>query len=115
MKRKLLLIVFVVLLALLAVLCCTAGCGRRARVIPDSKMKRIVAEMYLADQWVRDNPDGRKIADTTLFFDQIFRRYGYTFEDEQKDEEDKIQKATDKFIEKIDKLVDAKTNEIMTV
>lgn len=68
----------VVLLAVLAMLC---GCGRRSRVIPADKLTRIYQDMYLADQWVRDNPDGRKIADTTLFYDQIFRRYGYTFED----------------------------------
>ena len=68
----------VVLLAVLAMLC---GCGRRSRVIPADKLTRIYQDMFLADQWVRDNPDGRKIADTTLFFDQIFRRYGYTFED----------------------------------
>ena len=32
-----------------------------------------------------------------------------------KDEEDSIQKATDKFIAEIDKMVDVKTKELMTV
>ena len=40
---------------------------------------------------------------------------GELSDDEQKSEEDKIQKATDKFIAEIDKLVDAKTKEILTV
>ncbi len=40
---------------------------------------------------------------------------GEISEDEMKLEEDKIQKATDKFVAEIDKLVDAKTKEIMTV
>ena len=40
---------------------------------------------------------------------------GELSEDEQKIEEDKIQKATDKYIDKIDKLVEAKTKDIMTV
>ena len=40
---------------------------------------------------------------------------GEISEDEQKSEEEKIQKETDKYVEKIDKLVDAKTKEIMTV
>ena len=40
---------------------------------------------------------------------------GELSEDDRKDEEDKIQKKTDKFISEIDKLVDAKTKEIMTV
>ncbi len=35
--------------------------------------------------------------------------------DEQKVEEEKIQKATDKYIAEIEKLIDAKTKEIMTV
>ena len=57
------------------------GCGRPARVIPAEKMTRIYQDMFLADQWLRDNPEARKKADTTLFFDPIFRSYGYSFED----------------------------------
>lgn len=40
---------------------------------------------------------------------------GEISEDEQADNEDEIQKITDKMIEKIDKAVDTKTKEIMTV
>lgn len=40
---------------------------------------------------------------------------GEITEDEQKDCENKIQKLTDKYITEIDKLVEAKTKEIMTV
>ena len=36
-------------------------------------------------------------------------------EDQMKDEEDSIQKATDKFIAEIDKMVEVKTKELMTV
>ena len=36
-------------------------------------------------------------------------------EDEEKDLEDQVQKLTDNFIEKIDKCVDKKSNEIMTI
>ena len=68
----------VVLAAVLAMVC---GCGRRARVIPPEKLSRIYHDMFLADQWLRDHPGARKNADTTLVFDPIFRRYGYTFED----------------------------------
>lgn len=68
----------VVLAAVLAMVC---GCGRRARVIPAEKLSRIYHDMFLADQWLRDHPAARKAADTTLVFDPIFRRYGYTFED----------------------------------
>ena len=40
---------------------------------------------------------------------------GEISEDELADKEDDIQKATDKYIAEIDKLVEAKTNEILTV
>ena len=40
---------------------------------------------------------------------------GEISEDEQKVEEEKIQKATDKYVAEIDKLIDSKTKEIMTV
>ncbi len=40
---------------------------------------------------------------------------GEISEDQQKIEEDKIQKATDKYVADIDKMVDEKTKEIMTV
>ena len=40
---------------------------------------------------------------------------GEISEDEQADEEKKIQKATDKFVGEIDKMIESKTKEIMTV
>ena len=40
---------------------------------------------------------------------------GEISEDDLKEEEEKIQKTTDKYISEIEKMVDAKTNEIMTV
>lgn len=40
---------------------------------------------------------------------------GEISEDEQKDQEETIQKVTDKYISEIEKMVDAKTNEILTV
>ncbi|MBQ9661095.1 MAG: DUF4296 domain-containing protein [Bacteroidales bacterium] len=58
-----------------------SGCGRGARVIPERKMVRIYTAMFLSDQWIRDNQEARKMADTTLFFDPIFRANGVTFED----------------------------------
>ena len=66
---------------LLAALLCASGCGRGGRIIPEKKLARIYMDMFVADQWLRDYPDARKGADTTLFFDPIFLRYGYTFED----------------------------------
>lgn len=68
----------VVLAMLLTALC---ACSRNARVIPPERMARLYYDMFLADQWLRDNPRNRAAADTTLFFDPIFRRHGVTFED----------------------------------
>lgn len=71
----------VVLPLLLALLVCAGGCGRRARLIPEGKLVRIYSDIFLADQWFRDNPQKRMAGDTSQVFDPIFRRYGYTFED----------------------------------
>ena len=70
-----------VLPLLLVLLACAGGCGRRARLIPERKLVRIYSDIFLVDQWFRDNPEKRMTGDTTLVFDPIFRRYGYTFED----------------------------------
>ena len=37
--------------------------------------------MFLADQWLSDNPRARRGADTSDFYGAIFERYGYSFKD----------------------------------
>ena len=69
------------ILLLLAVVAGLPGCARKGRVIPEKKLVRIYSDMYLADQWIRDHVEARAAADTTLYFDPIFKRYGYTFAD----------------------------------
>lgn len=76
MRKALWHIVFVMSLFL-----CVTGCHRHGRVIPKSKMVLIYADMFLADQWLSDHPSAKGIADTTLFYEPIFRRYGYTSKD----------------------------------
>lgn len=83
---------------LLAVLTIAAGCAHRARMIPDRKLKRIYFEMFVADQWIRDTPAARAKADTTNFFDPIFRKYGYTFADYTYTVKQKV-KSPEKFSE----------------
>ena len=58
-----------------------AGCHREGKMIPRSDMARIYADMLVADQWLNDNRKIRKQADTTLFYEPIFERYGYTTAD----------------------------------
>ena len=57
------------------------SCGGHPRIIPGTVLTDIYAEMLLADQWLADHSEARKASDTTLFYDPIFRRYGYTYED----------------------------------
>ncbi len=61
-----------------------SACAREAKVIPVRKMERIYREMFLADQWLADNPDKRVAADTTWFYEPIFSKYGFTLKDYQK-------------------------------
>ena len=86
-------------------------CGK-ARVIPRGKLVDIYAEMFLIDQWLRDNQDVKKTADTLLVYEPIFNRYGYTTDDYLKtvehymrepDKYAKILKNTAKKLEKKEK------------
>lgn len=63
------------------VLCVLSSCTDRVRIIPKNKMAQIYAEMFIADQWVYIHPASRTHADTTLLYEPIFQKYGYTFED----------------------------------
>lgn len=47
----------------------------------EHKMEMLYTDMFLADQWLRDHPKYRAMADTTLFFDPIFEKHNITFED----------------------------------
>lgn len=59
-----------------------AGCSHRAgKVIPKAKMADIYYDMFVADQWLGDHGRARRTADTTLFYEPIFRAHGYTFKD----------------------------------
>lgn len=67
-------------LVLLAVLLLAPSC-RKGKIIGQKEMSDIYAEMFLADQWVNDNPNQKRTADTSRFYESIFRSYGYSFED----------------------------------
>lgn len=69
------------LLFLILTLLFICGCDRRAKLIPAKKMVDLYVDMFLSDQWLRDHPQMRTAADTSLFFDPIFARHGYIFED----------------------------------
>ena len=75
MKRSLH-IVFAVLAAGMLLFSCS-----RAKVIPRRTFVKIYADMFLADEWVKDNPSARRQVDTSLLYEPIFESYGYTTDD----------------------------------
>ncbi len=54
---------------------------RDSGVIDEKVMAQIYAEMLMTDQWINSNPEARKMADTTLVYEPILKKYGYTSED----------------------------------
>ena len=70
-----------ILIAVAAAALCAAACSHGPKVIPRSKMIKIYEEMLVVDQWLFDNQDAGFKADTTLFYEPIFNKYGYTSED----------------------------------
>lgn len=64
------------------VLVMSVSCRRQgAEVIPRAKLSRIYAEMLMTDQWVMSAKGVRLIADTSLVYEPILEKYGYTTED----------------------------------
>lgn len=53
-------------------------------VIDENSMAKIYAEMLLTDQWINSTPGMRLIADTSLVYEPILKKYGYTSEDYRK-------------------------------
>lgn len=73
-----------IILILVAVLVFLPSCRKVGeRVIPRGKLSRIYAEMLVTDQWIQTAPTLRKIADTSLVYEPILEKYGYTSEDYQ--------------------------------
>lgn len=76
MKRR----TAIFVLALSAILA-LVSCERRARVIPADKLTDIYADIFMADQWAGRDYGTRRHSDTTLLYEPIFNRYGYTTKD----------------------------------
>lgn len=73
-----------VILLLLAAMVFAPSCRRNGpRVIPRGKLAKIYAEMFVTDQWIQNTPKLRSIADTSLVYEPILEKYGYTSEDYQ--------------------------------
>ncbi|MBR1576744.1 MAG: DUF4296 domain-containing protein [Bacteroidales bacterium] len=66
------------ILATLLGLICLSACQRKDKIIPRATMADIYADLFIADQWLRDQPDDFVVADTVRFYEPVFRKYGYT-------------------------------------
>ena len=71
--------IFIGILATLFVLACSSkGAGE---VIPRKIMAEIYADMFVADQWTNSNRSYRRTVDTTVIYEPIFQKYGYSADD----------------------------------
>ena len=70
-----------IFISIMAVCALAFSCSRGPKTIPQKKMKEIYKEMFLADQWLQDNPEKRSKADTMWFYKPILEKYGYTLDD----------------------------------
>lgn len=58
------------------------SCNRSKGIIPRAKFSKIYAELFLADAWLSSaSPDARVKADTTAFYEPVFKKYGFTTAD----------------------------------
>lgn len=73
----------ILLCAVLPALLVSCG-GNRPRVIPRSTLSKIYAEMLVTDQWIASATSVKNIADTSLVYEPILEKYGYTSEDYRK-------------------------------
>ncbi len=68
---------------LLGLVLLLSSCTRRkeVKVIPRSQLAKIYAEMLVTDQWIMSTSGVRLIADTSLVYEPILEKHGYTTED----------------------------------
>ena len=101
------------LLALALMLLLLSGCGK-GRVIPRDKMARIYAEMFVVDQWLKADREAGRRADTSLVYEPIFNKYGYTARDYRRSVQ-RYMEDPDRFgrvFEKTEKLLQAHLDEM---
>ena len=70
--------IFPVIIAIVLFSSCSNG---ERKLISRGDFAEIYAEMLLTDQWVFTHPSNRRTADTSLVYEPILNKYGYTTED----------------------------------
>lgn len=57
------------------------SCRQERGIIPEDVMSKIYYDMYMTDEAIKSGNRFRRMTDTLLVYEPIFRRYGYTSED----------------------------------
>lgn len=65
------------ILSALALLMAVSSCGGD-RVLSKREMINLLKEMYMADQWIKDNSPRQRSADTSFVYRPILAKHGYT-------------------------------------
>lgn len=86
---------YIMFAAVVAVM--SVSCGRRGKVIPRNEMAEIYAEMFVLDQKISRESDIRRMADTLLVYEPVFRSHGYTSDDYRRSMEHYI-KDPDRYV-----------------
>lgn len=61
------------------ILSCSSRKG--GKVIPRKVFAEIYADMFVADQWTNSTREYKRVVDTTVIYEAIFEKYGYTADD----------------------------------
>lgn len=61
------------------ILSCSSG--KDGKVIPRRVFAEIYADMFVADQWTNSTREYKRVVDTTVIYEAIFEKYGYTADD----------------------------------
>ncbi len=54
------------------------SCKKEENIIDENDLAKIYAEMLITDQWINTVPNLRTVADTSLVYEPILKKYGYT-------------------------------------
>jgi hypothetical protein len=75
---------YIILASALSMMLLSLNSCKEDGVIDEDDMAQIYAEMLLTDQWINTTPGVRLVADTSLVYEPILKKYGYTSADYRK-------------------------------
>ena len=70
-----------IFLTLLCAACAAVSCRQARGIIPEDELAAIYYDMYMTDEAVKANSRFRRMTDTLLIYEPIFKRHGYTSQD----------------------------------